>query len=588
MASNKMVFKEDEVERLQTKIRQVSQDTNRLYLQLKGQINNWDGIPLGSNQIKAQVLINELTVEAEKLEDIIRSAVKGVQGVQDQNKRQMNQLFQQFGALGSMFGRLGGDSAIGQFSIPPAAQKAVTNLITSIAALMGKDELDSDPMVKKLQTTVKNSGLGTIDSIAAQSKLKDIYQARNQIAKAQTAYEVYQAFGNRTQMDAMHKLADDARKKLESLGIGEVQYQLGKNLSANFKRPAVQACDYDPSITTSNVPLLQNEEYLLLLRMALQKEGVGEQAKSQLAGKRLEIEQAENQLKGKSAFDFSEYDKKLMGNTWVLSKNGVTDQKAAQASIAYQEAIRNGDIQLEREEPGVDIILEQTIAATEGYNYFTGEKISKLQAYSIIISGILYNFQGISVSRGGLNKNLKLPKGSVKIPKQTVKTPVIELPEVKVQPSDIHVKAVEGTGNVKPVQQINNRFPNDIQTGKEFSFNIENGYLKNNSGLSEVDFVVDMNGKLHIGRGHSFLANGESVQAAGKLKLNNQGQVRSISNLSGHYTPSIEQAKLFSQVLEQIGVKTKNAWLEIYTIETTPSGYVNTNELVKISSIQIK
>ncbi|WP_175617306.1 hypothetical protein [Paenibacillus odorifer] len=45
---------------------------------------------------------------------------------------------------------------------------------------------------------------------------------------------------------------------------------------------------------------------------------------------------------------------------------------------------------------------------------------------------------------------------------------------------------------------------------------------------------------------------------------------------------------LFSQVLEQIGVKTKNAWLEIYTIETTPSGYVNTNELVKISSIQIK
>lgn len=121
------------------------------------------------------MLINELTVEAEKLEDIIRSAVKGVQGVQDQNKRQMNQLFQQFGALGSMFGRLGGDSAIGQFSIPPAAQKAVTNLITSIAALMGKDELDSDPMVKKLQTTVKNSGLGTIDSIAAQSKLKDIY-----------------------------------------------------------------------------------------------------------------------------------------------------------------------------------------------------------------------------------------------------------------------------------------------------------------------------------------------------------------------------------------------------------------------------
>jgi hypothetical protein len=143
-------------------------------------------------------------------------------------------------------------------------------------------------------------------------------------------------------------------------------------------------------------------------------------------------------------------------------------------------------------------------------------------------------------------------------------------------------------GNIRPVQQIKNRFPDDIQTGKEFSFSIENGYLKNTKGLTEVDFVVDVSGNLHIGRGHSFLAKGESVQAAGKLTLNGQGQVRSISNLSGHYTPTVEQAKLFPQVLEQAGVRTKNAWLDIYTIETTPSGYVNTSELVKISSTQIK
>ncbi|OMD84207.1 hypothetical protein BSK67_30020, partial [Paenibacillus odorifer] len=85
MALDKMVFKEDEVERLQTKIRLVSQDTNRLYLQLRGQTNNWGGIPLGSDLIRAQMLINELTVEAEKLEDIIRGAIKGVQGAQDEN-----------------------------------------------------------------------------------------------------------------------------------------------------------------------------------------------------------------------------------------------------------------------------------------------------------------------------------------------------------------------------------------------------------------------------------------------------------------------------------------------------------------------
>jgi hypothetical protein len=289
MALDKMVFKEDEVERLQTKIKLVSQDTNRLYLQLRGQTNNWGGIPLGSDLIRAQTLINELTVEAEKLEDIIRLAVKGVQGAQDENKRQANQLFQQFGTLGGMFGKLGGGSASGQFPIPTYAQKMVTKLITSVAALMGRDELNSDPLVQKLQTTVKNSGLGTIDSITAQSKLKDIYQAWDQIAKAQTAYKVYQAFGNKTQMDAMHKLAEDARQKLKYLGIDEVHYQAGKDLSGYFKKPVVKACDYDPSITTSSVPLVQNESYMLMLRMAMEPGDQGAWAKRQLVGERLNI-----------------------------------------------------------------------------------------------------------------------------------------------------------------------------------------------------------------------------------------------------------------------------------------------------------
>ncbi|WP_340034213.1 HNH endonuclease [Paenibacillus sp. FSL E2-0202] len=291
MASTKLTFNVDEVERLQTKIRQVSQDTNRLYLQFKGQASNWSGVPLGSNQVQAQIIINELTVEAEKLEDIIRGAIKGVQGAQDENKRQANQLFQQFGVLGGMFERLGSGSAIGQSSIPTTAQKAVTNLITSIATLMGWDELNSDPMVQKLQATVKKSGLGTIDSIAAQSKLKDIYLARDQIAKAQTAYEVYQAFGNQTQMDAMHKLAEDARKKLKSLGIDEVQYQAGKDLSTYFKKPAVKACDYDPSITSRSIPLVQNETYQLLLRTAMEKGEKGAWAKGQLEGVQTTMEQ---------------------------------------------------------------------------------------------------------------------------------------------------------------------------------------------------------------------------------------------------------------------------------------------------------
>lgn len=47
------------------------------------------------------------------------------------------------------------------------------------------------------------------------------------------------------------------------------------------------------------------------------------------------------------------------------------------------------------------------------------------------------------------------------------------------------------------------------------------------SGIQEVDFVMDMDGNLHIGRGHSYLVNGNSVQAVGTMKvcLDREGNV---------------------------------------------------------------
>ncbi|WP_342547018.1 hypothetical protein NST69_20885 [Paenibacillus sp. FSL P2-0089] len=290
MASTKLVFNEDEVRRLQTKIGQVSQDTNRLYLQLKGQSSGWGGIPMGDHMIKAQVLINELTVEAEKLEDIIRVALRGVSDLQEENKRQADKLTRQFNLLLAAFGSLGLQSATGRVSIPEFVQRSATNLITSIAALSGKDELSRDPVVQQLRNVIQTSGLLTVESIAAQSKLNDIFAARNQIAKAQMAFKVYQAFGNQAQMEAVHTKAEEARQKLASLGVAKIYYEAGKELSAHYRQPAVTACEYDPSITADKVPLLHNEEYLLLLRLAMEKTAAGAYARSQLAAKRQEIQ----------------------------------------------------------------------------------------------------------------------------------------------------------------------------------------------------------------------------------------------------------------------------------------------------------
>ncbi|MBP2114314.1 DNA/RNA non-specific endonuclease [Paenibacillus silagei] len=292
MASTKLVFNEDEVKRLQSKIGQVSQDTNRLYLQLKGQSSSWGGIPMGDHLVKAQVLINELTVEAEKLEDIIRVALRGVSELQEENKQQAEKLTGQFNLLFAAFGSLGLQATAGRVSIPEFVQRSATNLITSIAALSGKDELSRDPVVQQLRNVIQTSGLLTVESIAAQSKLNDIFAARNEIAKAQMAFKVYQAFGNQAQMTAVHAQAEEARQKLASLGVAKIYYETGKDLSPHYKQPAVTACEYDPSITAEKVPLLHNEEYLLLLRLAMEKTAAGAYARSQLAAKRQEIQLA--------------------------------------------------------------------------------------------------------------------------------------------------------------------------------------------------------------------------------------------------------------------------------------------------------
>lgn len=83
-----------------------------------------------------------------------------------------------------------------------------------------------------------------------------------------------------------------------------------------------------------------------------------------------------------------------------------------------------------------------------------------------------------------------------------------------------------------------------------------------------------MDGNLRIGRGHSYLANGESVQAAGTMKVNSQGYIRNISNESGHYQPTVSQAQNYPQILEDIGLNVDNTWIRIGDFETSLSNYV--------------
>ncbi|WP_081396581.1 nucleic acid/nucleotide deaminase domain-containing protein [Paenibacillus peoriae] len=153
--------------------------------------------------------------------------------------------------------------------------------------------------------------------------------------------------------------------------------------------------------------------------------------------------------KAKVSYNFDEYDKEFMGTMWVLSKNGVTDQKAAQATLAYNEAIKNGEIKLHHEPENVDIFVEQIKAAKEGKNYWTGEEIPKWQANAIIISSVFSEFQMVGSLYGAkFGRNIKIPSKSIKAPKVNVETP--------------------GTGVIKvsPAEQIKQRVLQNIAQSK--------------------------------------------------------------------------------------------------------------------------
>lgn len=81
------------------------------------------------------------------------------------------------------------------------------------------------------------------------------------------------------------------------------------------------------------------------------------------------------------------------------------------------------------------------------------------------------------------------------------------------------------------------------------------------------DFVIAKNGQLNLGVGHYTLSGGaKEVLAAGQLKLFN-GQITRISNWSGHYQPSIEQAKVFPNLLRNLGLEVSGAKLQLYDQE---------------------
>ena len=120
---------------------------------------------------------------------------------------------------------------------------------------------------------------------------------------------------------------------------------------------------------------------------------------------------------------------------------------------------------------------------------------------------------------------------------------------------------------------ISNKF-SDQQRGKEYGFIRKNGRIFTNNGINRANFVIDKNGQLHLGNGHSYLAHGESVQAAGTMKIGSNGVPRRVTNLSGHYQPNVKETVHYLEAMHKNGYISNKTWIDIYSFDKSKSGYI--------------
>lgn len=125
----------------------------------------------------------------------------------------------------------------------------------------------------------------------------------------------------------------------------------------------------------------------------------------------------------------------------------------------------------------------------------------------------------------------------------------------------------------------------DIQeTGEAFSTTISGGKVSA-SGRAKTngkfDFIITTDGKLVIGRNHTYMSDGaDEVLAAGSLKLFD-GKIRRISNDSGHYLPSPEEAENYGNLFKALGIDVKGAKMTIYKADDTGGAIIHSQSRLK-------
>ncbi len=148
---------------------------------------------------------------------------------------------------------------------------------------------------------------------------------------------------------------------------------------------------------------------------------------------------------------------------------------------------------------------------------------------------------------------------------------------------------LDKTSYGKSSEIIKNKFPNDEipADGYKLDYYISDGKIKGINGRKgNFDFIITKDGQLLIGSKHHYLGNAGDVVAAGQIKINGQGAIKRIDNLSGHYQPTLNQAINYQALFEQQGLSLNKTWLEYYYIPIDTNGYCADTVLEYIEMIE--
>jgi len=151
------------------------------------------------------------------------------------------------------------------------------------------DYQQGDPRILSLMQIIEK-GTPT-EHREAREKLSVILGAFQEIARSQTAYNVYKQFGNERNTMAALKNADEQRRVLAKLGVSKEWYASRVDLSKQYQNSPLSACAYNPLQDGAGMPT--KAELRLAITISLENESYREWAKMNFNEIELAVKKAE-------------------------------------------------------------------------------------------------------------------------------------------------------------------------------------------------------------------------------------------------------------------------------------------------------